>query len=581
MNRLKGIGVSPGIALGRTLLLNRALDTIIKTKIPEARLAEEIARYRRALSQAEQEIRQLEDKAKHLFDSDIASVFHAHLLMIRDEMFTTAIPDAIQRGRVNAEWAVQQAVTTVADKVKSAKEAYLRERVTDLEDVAKHILSALQSIEHPAMDRLHEKVIVVAQELAPSDIPYLSHPNIAGFATQAGGRTSHTAIMAKALNIPAVLSVQHLMETARDGQRIIVDGGEGMVLSNPDGPAQREYTTKKTILEQRQRERMNAIGAPDRTRDGVEFHLTANIELLAELDFLQALGNPGVGLYRSEFLYLSMYPHLPSEEEHFRTYSTILKALPDRPVVIRTFDLGGRKLAREVLHLHEDNPVLGLRGIRLCLNYLDIFRPQLKALLRASIYGDLRIMLPMVGSVDEILKTRQLLEELSRELDQAGVAYKPDIPLGIMVEVPSTAILADQFAPYVDFFSIGTNDLIQYTLAVDRNNPRVAEIYDALHPAILTLIHQVAGAGDRHNIPVSVCGEMAADPLHAAVLLGLGIRWLSMEPFNIPTIKEILRSLSVGELRPVVERALTLPHSKAVGEWLLEKLSGSLPEGML
>lgn len=581
MNRLKGIGVSPGIAIGRTLVINRALDTILKMKIPEAQVPEEVVRYRNALAQAEREIHQLEEKAKHLFDSDIASVFHAHLLMIRDEMFKNTIPEAIQKGRMNAEWAVQQEVTVIAEKVKSAKEAYLRERATDLEDVAKHILTALQSIEHPALDQLADPVVVVSHELAPSDIPYLSHPNITGFATQLGGRTSHTAIMAKALNIPAVLSVQHLMDTVKNGQKIIVDGGEGMVLSNPDNAAQREYSTKKAILEQRQKQRLDAMGAPDKTRDGVDFHLLANIELLGELGAIKAMGGQGVGLYRSEFLYLAMYPHLPSEEEHFQTYSKLLKALPDRHVVIRTFDLGGRKLAREVLHLHEDNPVLGLRGIRLCLTSLDIFRPQLKALLRASIYGNLHIMLPMVGSVDEILKTRQLMEEISAELTHARVPHKRHIPLGIMVEVPSAAILADHFAPYVDFFSIGTNDLIQYTLAVDRNNPRVAEMYDALHPAILNLIHQVAATGERHHKTVSVCGEMAADPLHAAVLLGLGVRWFSMEPHTIPVIKEVLRSLSVREIRPVVEKALTLPHSKAVGEWLLEKLSGTLPEGML
>jgi phosphotransferase system enzyme I (PtsI) len=575
------VGVAPGIATGRVLIINRALDTVLKIKLAEGQGEDEVRRYRQSLATAEKEIQQLEEKAKALFDADIASVFHAHLLMVRDDTFQRAIPEAILRLRVNAEWVVQQEVAAITDKLKSAKEAYLRERTMDLEDVAKHVLSALQSIEHPTLDALQEKAVVVSIDLAPSDIPYLHHPNIVGFATQVGGRTSHTAIMAKALAMPAVLSVPGLLDAVKDGQKIIVDGGQGTVILNPDAATQKEYANKKDILEERQRRRLGAIHAPDTTRDGVDFHLLANIELLDEINGIKDMGGSGIGLYRSEFLYLSMYPHIPSEEDHFQTYSRLLKAMPDRAVTIRTFDLGGRKLAREVLHIHEDNPVLGMRGIRLCLNYPDIFRPQLKALLRASVYGNLHIMLPMVCCVEEVLRTRRLLEELSTELTKARVPHKRHIPLGIMVEVPSAAILVDTFAKHVDFFSIGTNDLIQYTLAVDRNNPKVAEYYNALHPAILTLIHKIAEAGRRHGKPVTVCGEMASDPLHAAVLMGLGVRSFSMEPFSLPILKETLRAASVKELEPVVLKALTLPDAKGVAEWLLERLSLQIPEGFL
>jgi phosphotransferase system enzyme I (PtsI) len=575
------VGVSPGIAAGRVLIINRALDTVLKIKLAEAQVEEEVVRYRQSLARAEKEIQQLEEKAKALFDADIASVFHAHLLMVRDDTFQRVVPEAIQRQRVNAEWVVQQEVAAITGKLKSAKEAYLRERTMDLEDVAKHVLSALQSIEHPTLDALPEQAVVVSHDLAPSDIPYLHHPNIVGFATQVGGRTSHTAIMAKALAMPAVLSVPGLMDAVKDGQKVIVDGGQGTVILNPDAATQQEYVSKKGILEERQRQRLGAIHAPDTTRDGVDFHLLANIELLDELGGVKDMGGSGIGLYRSEFLYLSMYPHIPSEEDHFHTYSRLLQAMPDRVVTIRTFDLGGRKLAREVLHIHEDNPVLGMRGIRLCLNYPDIFRPQLKALLRASVYGNLHIMLPMVCTVEEVQRTRRLLDELSTELAKARVPHKRHVPLGIMVEVPAAAILVDTFAKHVDFFSIGTNDLIQYTLAVDRNNPKVAEYYNALHPAILTLIHRVADAGRRHHKPVVVCGEMASDPLQAAVLLGLGVRWFSMEPFSLPILKEMLRAASVRDIEPVVQKAMALPDPKAVAEWILERLSLQLPEGFL
>ncbi len=581
MIRIKGVGVAPGIAVGRALVINRSLDTVLKIKLPEAKVEEEVRRYRRSLAQAEKEIQQLEEKAKALFDADIASVFHAHLLMVRDDTFQRTIPEAILRQRVNAEWVVQQEVAAITGKLRSAKEAYLRERTMDLEDVAKHVLSALQSIEHPSLDALQDKAVVVSHDLAPSDIPYLHHPNIVGFAVQGGGRTSHTAIMAKAMAMPAVLSTPGLMDAVKDGQRIIVDGSQGTVILNPDGATLKEYASQKSILEERQRQRLGAIHAPDTTRDGVDFHLLANIELLDEIHSIRDMGGSGIGLYRSEFLYLSMYPHIPSEEDHFRTYSRLLKAMPDRVVTIRTFDLGGRKLAREVLHIHEDNPVLGMRGIRLCLNYPHIFRPQLKALLRASVYGNLHIMLPMVCCVDEVLRTRRLLDELSAELAAARIPHKRHIPLGVMVEVPSAAVLVDTFARFVDFFSIGTNDLIQYTLAVDRNNPKVADYYNALHPAILTLIRQVAEAGRTHDKPVTVCGEMAADPLQAAVLLGLGIRRFSMEPFNLPFLKETLRAASVRDLEPVIMKALALPDAKAVGEWLLERLSQQIPEGFL
>lgn len=581
MNKVKGIGVSPGIAIGKVMVLNRNLEMVIKIKIKEAEVEREIQRYFKALDKAEEEIRMLEKKANKIFPSEISTIFHAHLLMVKDDYFVKDVPEIIRKEKTNAEWAVQEEFLRLQNKFKSLKDSYFVERIQDIEDVAKHILTALQSLDHLSLNSLEEDIIIICHELGPSDILMINHPKIVGFATQEGGETSHTAIMAKALHIPAVLSVKDIVSSAKDGGTAIIDGNEGIVILSPDHNVIRDYKNRKIKFDERIAKQKSVVPLEEKTLDGVEFKIYSNLEFFDEIPAVIENGAKGIGLYRSEFLYITNYPHLPTEEEHFFNYKKVLESLKGLPVTIRTFDLGGRKFAKETLHLRETNPVLGMRGIRLCLNSPDIFRPQLKGLIRASLYGNLQIMLPMVCCVDEVVETRKLIEELKIELKKEGKPFKDKIPIGIMVEIPSSVFILDSLNPYVDFFSIGTNDLIQYTLAVDRNNPAVGKLFTPLHPAILKLIKQVADFGEKNQKPVSVCGEMAGNPLYAALLLGLGIKNFSMEPYYIPEVKSLLISIKESDLRKIAEKILTLPTSKAVNECLIEEISLLKPDSLL
>ncbi len=581
MNKCKGIGVSPGIAIGKVILLNRSFEMVLKIKLKEEEVEREVERYLGALKRAEEEITLLEQKAKKIFPADISTVFHAHLLMVTDEIFTKKIPEHIRKHKINSEWAVQEKILKIQEQLKATQDQYFQERIQDIQDVAKHILSALQTFDHQVLTALNEESIIVSNELAPSDILLVHHPKIIGFATQEGGETSHTAIMAKAMHIPAVLSAKEIMKYAKNGNMAIIDGNQGVVIFNPDQKLIKEYKKKKEKEEERILKQKQVLEIPDKTKDGIPFKLLSNLELLEELDVVKKNGAKGVGLYRSEFLYIIGYPHIPSEEEHFYAYKKILEAMGDFEVTIRTFDLGGRKFAKETLHFHEGNPVLGMRGIRLCLNAPEIFRPQLKGLLRASLYGNLKIMIPMVCCVDEVIETRKILEELKRELKKEGKKFKENIPLGIMVEVPSCAFILNALEPYVEFFSLGTNDLIQYTLAVDRNNPNVSNIFSPLHPAILKIIKMVADFGKERGKEVSVCGEMAGNPIHAGLLFGLGIRTFSMEPYFIPEVKSLLTSIDSKSLEEIAYKALQMPTVKAVNECLIEEMGKIFPKGLL
>lgn len=580
MNKIKGIGVSPGIAIGKTVILSRDMEVVIKVKISERDVQKEIKRYLEALKKAEREIELLEQKAKRIFPAEISSVFHAHLNMVKDEIFTKKIPEYIKKYKVNAEWAVQEQYLRIKKKLDASSYYQFHERIADIEDVSKHILTALQSIDRPTLDILKEDIILISYEFGPSDMMLLHHPRIAGIVTQAGGETSHTAIIAKALNIPAVLSARDVMNVAVNGGYGILDGNEGIVYINPTKKVLNDFKKKKKAYEKRLEGYQIVVKKPDLTKDGVKFDLKANVELMEELKIALKNGAKGIGLYRSEFLYISKYPNLPTEEDHFLNYKNFLETMEGLPVTIRTFDLGGRKFAKETLHLREGNPVLGMRGIRLCLNSPEIFIPQLKGLLRASVYGNLRIMLPMVCCVDEVIETRKLIENLKKELRKEKKNFKEDIPVGIMVEVPSSVLILDLLEPYVDFFSIGTNDLIQYTLAVDRNNPAVSKLFTPLHPAILRSLKTIIDFGIQKNKEVSICGEMAANPIYAAILLGFGIRSFSMEPTFIPQVKEIFINAEVKNLEKISSVILKLPTAKEVNELILEEMEKILPESL-
>jgi phosphotransferase system enzyme I (PtsI) len=440
-------------------------------------------------------------------------------------------------------------------------DSYIRERSEDLTDVSRHLLRSLQGISHHDLSELPSDIVIVADDLTPSDAIRLGRERVIGFAVESGGRTSHTTIIARGLNIPVVAGLVGVMGLLSDEAPIIVDGEKGTVILHPTEEVMRQYRARKTEIERRDRDLLATRELAAVTRDGVEIQLMANIDLPEEAEEVASFGAAGVGLYRSEFLYIEKSPSMPTEEEHVEIYRRLVEYAAPHPAIIRTYDLGGRKLAREMMATQEENPVLGLRGIRLTLARPEVFRSQIRALFRAGLYGDLWAMLPLVSTVEEVRQFRAFADEVMAEMEREGVPFRRDIRLGVMIEVPAAAMIADVLAREVDFFSIGTNDLIQYSLAVDRNNEHVAHLYQPLHPAILRMLRFVIDSARAAGIEVGLCGEMAADPRFALLLVGLGLRRLSMSPRQIPEVKTWIREATVSGLAEVAVRCME--HSTA------------------
>ncbi len=419
-------------------------------------------------------------------------------------------------------------------------------------------------------------VIIVADDLTPSDAVRLGREHVLGFVVESGGRTSHTTIIARSLNIPEVAGLTGITGALADEDLLIVDGETGSVILHPTDEVLAEYRLRRVALEHKKDELLETRELEAVTRDGVRIHLMANIDLPEEIDQVRTFGAAGVGLYRSEFLYLEKSPQLPTEEDHLEIYRRLVEAAAPHPAIIRTYDLGGRKLAREVMATHEENPVLGLRGIRLTLARPDVFKTQLRGLFRASVYGDLWVMLPLVSTLDEVRRFRAFANEVCAELKAEGLPYRHDLRIGVMIEVPAAAMIADLLAREVDFFSIGTNDLIQYSLAVDRNNEHVADLYQPLHPAILRMLRFVIDSARAAKIEVSLCGEMAADERYAPLLIGLGLRRLSVAPRVVPTIKTEIRELSAAELQSLAEHCMSFRTAADVQQHVESFLEGAL-----
>lgn len=579
---LRGMPISSGIAIGKAMVATQKMDYLTHHEVEPAYLREEEERLNAAFIKASKEIMTLYEQANKRFGSEIAAVFQAHLYMLNDPTFKRDILDYIYQHKTNAEWALYQVSLKLKEKLEKVGDEYMRERALDVEDMVKHLLTALQGEKFVSLKEWKEPIILIAHDLGPSDLFRFESATLSGIATEMGSATSHTAIMAKALNIPCVMGIDHLLANIGDWDDLIIDGNEGVVIVNPDPSMVLEFKNKMETYARFIQRLKSSAGEPGVTKDETKITFHANIELLSELKHVKDFGAEGIGLYRSEFLYLSMYPQVPSEAKHKEVYLQLLKSLNPNPVTIRTFDLGGRKLARDFLHLEEDNPVLGIRGVRLCLYHREIFNPQLRALMQVALEGNLRVMLPMVSTVEEIREVKTLLRHLAEELEKEKIPYSLNFPLGIMVEVPSTAILIEPILQEVDFLSIGTNDLTQYTLAVDRHNPRLQHLNDPLQPAVIHLIAQVVEAANRHQKPVSVCGEMASHPLGVLILIGLGVRELSMEPKNIYTIKEMLGKVSIKTLHSLVKHILATHHTaQEVRETLLENLGRHLPEGLI
>jgi phosphotransferase system enzyme I (PtsI) len=541
------MGVSGGVAIGRTVVVETRQPDIFRQPLAEDQVDGEVARLEEAIEQARQDLARTRAEVSDELGGDLAGIFDAHLLLLSDPKFVGRAVERVRSQKINAEWAVHKTAEELDQRFAQMDNAYLRERGADLTDVARHLLRCLSGTSHREIE-LAQDAIVVADDLTPSDAIRLGRRHVLGFVIESGGKTSHTTIIARSLNLPAVVGLTGITKQLADDVPVILDGEQGSVILYPTAEILERCKTRRFDLECRDRDLMMTRELESVTRDGVAVSLMANIDLPEEVEEASCFGAAGVGLYRSEFLYIEKNPELPTEDEHLAIYRRLIESAAPHPAIIRTYDLGGRKLASELLATHEENPVLGLRGIRLTLALPDIFRTQVRALLRAGLFGELWVMLPMVSTLDELRSFRAVATEVAAELEREGVPFQRHLRLGVMIEVPAAAVMADLLAREVDFFSIGTNDLIQYSLAVDRNNEHVANLYQPLHPAMLRLLRHVIDSAQAAGIDVGLCGEMAGDTRQALLLVGMGLRRLSMSPRRIPEVKTWLRRMSAAEL---------------------------------
>jgi len=577
----KGIGVSPGIAIGRAVIVEKRVASVYRVPIREEEVPAEVTRFLESLEKTQDELLDLKQKVSRSMGEEYARIFEAHAMIVGDASFSDKVVQKIENEQVNAEWALAEVQEELQARFASFEDDYLRERVADVKDVAERVLVNLTGISHHDLSEIEHDVIIIADDLTPSDTIHFNRRPIVGFATEAGGRTSHTSIIAKSLFMPAIIGVPRLTKIVDNDELVIVDGYEGTVVVNPTPAMVQEYVSRVSRHEEAEQKLLENRELAAETKDHHQISLQANIELIEELKDVQKFGAQGIGLYRSEFLYLSTAPFLPTEEQHFNVYRELAEATAPNWCVIRTFDLGGKKLARELLGSKEDNPVLGLRALRLCMQHRDMFKTQLRALLRASAYGKIKIMFPLVSGVQELRQVKTLIRQIRLELDAQEIPYNRELQIGIMIEVPSAAVIADLLATEADFFAIGTNDLIQYSLAIDRGNENVSYLYEPLHPALLRLIKFVIDAGKKAGIPVSMCGEMASDPIYAIVLLGLGLEIFSMNPSSIPIVKNVVRSVRYKDCKRIAELCLQKKTAQEIEEFIIESVAMRFPEGLV
>lgn len=566
--------VSPGIALGQAFVYLEKKLSIPNYDISAGQVEYELERFKNALGMAQQELTQLREARAGESGGTESKLIEAHLLMTRDPELSELVRKEITNHLKNVEWVLLKVVEEMVEKLSASGDVYLQERSTDFHDVSRRIMDHLLYRHKIPLTELDEECILVANNLLPSDVIAMNKQRVIGIATDVGGKTSHTAILARSFEIPAVLGLSDLTRFVKTGDEIIVDGNEGLVILEPDDATRRQYQASREAWLKRELQLLTLNELPAETRDGKLLLLEANIEIPEEVDSVLAHGADGIGLYRSEFLYI--LPHrFPLEEEQVAAYKHVLESMNPRSVTIRTLDLGGDKLIPSVKAIDENNPILGWRAVRFCIARPDIFKTQLRALLRASVYGNLKIMFPMISGIEELNLVLELFGEAQEELRKKGVPFKEDIPVGIMIEVPSAAFTSDILAKKVDFFSIGTNDLIQYTIAVDRENERIAYLYEPFHPGVLRMIKLVIDNAHSQGIPVGMCGEMAGDVNASIILLGLGLDEFSMSAIGIPEIKKIIRSVTIAEAEEAAGYIMEMKSYREIDQymrsWMEEK----------
>jgi phosphoenolpyruvate-protein phosphotransferase (PTS system enzyme I) len=556
--RFEGAGVSPGIARGTVHVVRDDLDDVARYRIAPSQIADEIGRFEAALIQTRMQILEMQQRIAESIGAKDAAIFDAHLLVVEDRTLIDEVLRKLETELCNVEWVFQEVATSYAETLNKIDDPYLRERALDIQDVTKRVIRNLQGKAPKAFLGLSEPHILVAHNLTPSDTATMNKELVLGLATDLGSRTSHTAIMARSLNIPAVVGLHDITEKLETGQHVLLDGTNGLVVVNPMPETLAHYGEIESRRVKVVAQLKGLRETKSTTRDGRHIVLSANIELPDDVEAVAANGAEGIGLYRTEFLYLNRN-NLPTEDEQYETYRKVAERVRPDPLIIRTFDLGGDKLARGTVDISDElNPFLGWRAIRFCLENIDIFKTQLRAILRASAIGNVKIMFPMISGLDELRRAISILNECKNELHASKIGIGEKTEVGAMIEIPSAAISADALAREVDFFSIGTNDLIQYALAVDRVNERIAHLYEPTHPAVLRLLKMIADAAHAHNIWGGGCGEMAGDIALIPLLLGLGVDELSASATLVPRVKRAVQSLAIPECQQLVDEALKL-----------------------
>jgi phosphoenolpyruvate-protein phosphotransferase (PTS system enzyme I) len=568
MTTIQGIAASSGIAIAKAFRLEEPELTVEKKSINDAE--EEVQRFNAAVEKAKSELEVIKERAKEEMGEDKAAIFAAHLLVLSDPELLNPIIDKIRSENINAEFALKETADMFVQMFESMDNEYMKERAADIRDVTKRVLAHLLGVQISNPSMISEEVIIVAEDLTPSDTAQLNRKYVKGFTTDIGGRTSHSAIMARSMEIPAVVGTKTVMKEIENGMTVIVDGIDGLVIVNPSTEVLAKYEKKKEDFEAQKAEWAKLVNEKTVTSDGHHVELAANIGTPDDVKGVLENGGEGIGLYRTEFLYMGR-DQLPTEDEQFVAYKTVLERMNGKPVVVRTLDIGGDKELPYLNLPKELNPFLGFRAIRLCLEEQDLFRTQLRALLRASVYGNLKIMFPMIATLEEFRQAKEILLEEKEKLVAEGVQVSDHIEIGMMVEIPSTAVLADQFAKEVDFFSIGTNDLIQYTMAADRMNERVSYLYQPYNPSILRLINMIIEAAHKEGKWVGMCGEMAGDPIAIPILLGLGLDEFSMSATSILPARSQLKKLSKKEAESFKQTILSMSTTEEVVDFVKKK----------
>ncbi len=571
---VKGIPASPGIVFGYAVVLQNNENFIEEKNIPDSEIDDEVNRFIEAVNKAKKELEILHQRLKLSGNESEAGIFQAQKLLIDDIIQSNAIIKKIKETKKNAEFIFYETLKTIIEQFNNSDSPLLKERTYDLNDIKNRILRNLIGIDYLSKIEHNKKTVIVARELAPSDITLFLEKNVLGFVTDIGGKSSHVAILARSLEIPAVVGTKSSSRLIVDGDFLIVDGTEGVIFVNPDTKTLKEYKGKYRAFHIYEKQLIELKHLPAQTIDGYKFELSANVELPVEVNSVLKYGADGIGLFRTEYLFLTR-SELPSEEEQFNDYFYMAEKLYPKSVIIRTFDLGGDKYTPNIDFPKEANPFLGWRAIRVSLDRPDLFVTQLRAILRASKLGNVKIMFPLISGYSELKQAIEILETTKDDLRKEGVEFDENLEIGIMIEIPSAVLIADKLGELVDFFSIGTNDLTQYTLAVDRGNEKIAYLYDGLHPAVIKLIHRTIVDGHKKGLWVGICGDLASNPLAVILLIAMGIDELSVSPIYIPEIKNIIRFINYKEILNITRDVMDLNNAFEIKQYLLNYLEAN------